>query len=203
MKGKVCLTLFLFFLSFLLLFFHGYETAKAGTDGNTCKIKGKALHTDSGALVSAGTITFIVKETGDRNSTTFTNGYFDLYCPPIDVSRNRFTIGIVVNSSNGKMGYNQLIVGTGSYAPQTQACSARQWHFRGYAVDSETGNLISQGNVTVGIKGKSETNKTGFSNGVWDIYFSPCLISGELYTFQFTITSENKKSYLFLNQVAK
>ena len=169
-----------------------------------CNITGYSLYYNNGTLTKDATITSIVKETGDRRYSDFSNGYFNLGCySPINHSTNKFTMGIIINSSDEKISYNQLIIGSGGFATQTQKCSTKRWHFQGQAIDSSSSSYIAQGNITAGIDGISGTNTTWFSNGIWDIYYSPCLISGEIYTFKFIITSGDRRSYMFLNQVAK
>lgn len=188
-------------LSFFILFTP--VTISDGLDP-LYKIKGYALYFNNGSFVPSGTITAIIKETGEKNFSNFVGGYWEVnLTSTLNNSQNKFSIGLIINTSDEKRGYNKLTVGVGSFATQTQKCSTKRWHFQGYAVDSSSGNYINQGNITVGIDGISGTNTTGFSNGMWDIYYSPCLISGKIYTFKFIITSEDKRNYMFLNQVAK
>jgi hypothetical protein len=169
----------------------------------SCIIKGNAYYVDTGQPISSGTITYIIKETGDTDYVSFTNGYFELYCAFADVPASRITVGIIVNSSDNKLGYVQLVTGGGPFKAQTQECSTKQWYFNGTAADISTGMYISQGNVSVSVMGTTYTNTTFFSNGKWSIQLSPCLISGQLYTFQIAISGENKLSVAFVNQVAK
>jgi len=166
-------------------------------------IKGFVIDFMSGSLISDGNVTAIVKETGEKNSTNFYNGHFEINLSSIlDYTQNRFTIGLFINSSD-KTGYSQLRIGSGSNAEQTQTCSRKQWFFKGNAIDSQTGNTIDNGQITISIKDTNEINSTNFYNGAWSIILSPCLISGEIYRFQFYIEGSNKKGYMFLNQVAK
>jgi len=167
-----------------------------------CNIKGYVSYLDTGELVQSGTLTSIVKETGDRDSTSFSNGYFDFgfYLPPSIIDK-RFTLGIIINTSDKKTGYNQLMT-SGSSISQTQSCSIKQWYFQGNAIDPEIGQTMS-GQVAVSVRGTNYVNTTTFLNGRWGIHISPCLISGGLYTFQFSVVSGDRKTYMFLNQVAK
>jgi len=167
-------------------------------------LKGYALDFTTGLRISSGTVTAMVRETGESNSNSFTNGYWTVDLQShLDYAKNRFNVGIFVSSQDKKAGYYQVRLGSGDFASQSQACSRKQWHFRGRAIDSETGQFISSGRITVSVMNYKETNTTAFSNGEWDIYFSPCLISGEIYTFQFVVESGNRRSYKFLNQIAK
>jgi len=102
------------------------------------------------------------------------------------------------------MGYIQLIAGGGKFLSAVQTCSIKTWQFSGTAVDT-TGAPITSGNLTVSVEGELQTytNSTIFTNGVLDINISPCLISGNLYTFNFKIASGDKVSSLSINQVAK
>jgi len=168
-----------------------------------CMLKGNAFYVDTGNEIASGTVTYIIKETGDTDSVSFTNGYFELPCAFPNVPGKRVTVGIIVSSSDNKLGYVQLIAGGGSSTAQTQECSTKQWYFNGTAADIVTGRQISQGNVSVSVMGTRYINTTYFSNGEWGINLSPCLISGQVYTFQFAISGENKLSVAFVNQVAK
>jgi hypothetical protein len=168
-----------------------------------CMLKGNAFYVDTGNQIASGTVTYIIKETGDTDFVSFTNGYFELPCTFPNVPGKRVTVGIIVSSSDNKLGYVQLIAGGGSSTAQTQECSTKQWYFNGTAADIATGRQISQGNVSVSVMGTRYINTTYFSNGVWSINLSPCLISGQVYTFQFAISGENKLSVTFVNQVAK
>jgi hypothetical protein len=168
-----------------------------------CVLKGNAFYVDTGNQIASGTVTYIIKETGDTDYVSFTNGYFELPCAFPDVPGKRVTVGIIVNSSDNKLGYVQLVAGGGSSTAQTQECSTKQWYFNGTATDASTGKQISQGNVSVSVMGTRYINTTYFLNGAWSINLSPCLISGQVYTFQFAISGENKLSVAFVNQVAK
>jgi len=185
-----------------ILIFSSY-LALANPDDPVYQIIGFAQDFETGLPISAGNVTAIVKETGEMNTSNIANGYFEVNLSSIlDYTKNRFTIGLFLNTSNEEAGYSQLKIGRGSYSPQSQVCSEKLWHFSGRVVDSETGQLVD-GKVRVSVKGTSEVNSTNFSNGICDIYFSPCLVSGQIYTFEFFILSEDKKSYMFLDQVAK
>jgi hypothetical protein len=175
--------------------------------GITYTIKGIALDSSTGEKILSGTATAIIKETGDRNSGTITDGSYTINLRThLNTSINKFTVGIILNSTDGRIGYNYMTMGYGPFAEQTQTCSVNQWHFKGKAIDSSTGTVIDQGTVQVTVvneAAKVYTNTTTFSAGSWDIYISPCLISGGLYTFQFTISSGEKTINMFINQVAK
>jgi hypothetical protein len=169
------------------------------------RISGYAFYSDTGQLIPSGTVIGIIKETGDSGTTTISNGYFNLLITlsTFDPSKNKFVLGLIINSTDQKFGYVQLISGVGNFISQVQTCSIKQWHFSGHATNPDTGLPISQGNITINIPGETVANTTAFYNGIWDIYYSPCLISGNIYTFQFIVTSGNKRSAFFMKQVAK
>jgi len=169
----------------------------------SCIVKGNAFYAETGNPIASGTVTYIIKETGDTDYSTITNGYFEMPCAFPNVPGKRVTVGIIVNSSDNKLGYVQLVAGGGSSTTQTQECSTKQWYFNGTAADISTGRYISQGNASVSVMGMTYINTTHFSNGKWSIQLSPCLISGQLYTFQIAVSGENKLSVAFVNQVAK
>jgi len=171
--------------------------------GVTCVLKGFVFYADTGNPIPSGTVTYIVKETGETDYVSFTNGYFELPCTLSQVPNNRLTVALIVNSTDNKLGYVQLVIGGGPPLTQSQSCSTKQWHFNGTAVDVGTGSYITQGNITVSVIGTRYSNTTYFSTGAWDITISPCLVSGDLYTFQFAIASGNRASITFLNEVAK
>ena len=169
-------------------------------------IKGIALYYDTGLPIQNGVIKGIIKETGESSYASISSdGSFILkFNSTVNASKNKFTLGLIVNSSDNKMGYTQLIAGGGNFVSSTQTCSIKQWHFTGKAVDS-SGALISSGNVMISVQSELQTytNSTSFNNGSWDIYISPCLIPGALYTFQITILSGDKTSSIYLMQIAK
>ena len=167
----------------------------------TYKISGNILDFFSGKGVGSGNISAIVVETGEKNTSYFSGNRFSIILSSnLDYSQNKFKIGILVNTSN-KTGYSQLIIGVGSQkAQQTQACSVKKYHFRGIAIDEE-GKLIENGKIKVSVE--SYTNSTQFSNGIWEIEISPCLIPGEVYNFKFLIEGNGKKGFFSINRMAK
>lgn len=168
-------------------------------------IKGVALYYDTGLPIPSGVITGIVKETGERGHASIADGVFLLkFNSTANATQNKFTLSLIINSTDSKMGYIQLIAGGGEFKSSVQTCSIKQWQFSGIAVDT-SGSPISSGNLTVSVEGELQTysNSTTFAGGVLDISFSPCLISGNLYTFNFKISSGGKASSLSINQIAK
>ncbi len=163
-------------------------------------IKGYALDFFSGNPITSGNAKAIIKESGENTLTSISDGYFEISLyTSLDYLQSSFTIGIFTNTSN-KTGYSQLVVGFGSQAQQTQACSTEKYYFRGIAVD-EKGKPIESGKIKVGVE--AYTNSTQFSNGIWEIEISPCLIPGEVYNFKFLIEGSGKKGFFSLNQLAK
>lgn len=172
--------------------------------GNCYLISGNAYDYFTGQPINNGTVTAIVKETGENVSTSFSGGSYS-FClySKIDASKNSFTVGLIVNSTDHKVGWNTLVIGGGPLTPQNQTCSVRQIHFAGGAISAS--GPISQGTVGVSVdteKGLT-TNSTSFTNGIWDIYISPCLVSGGLYTFYFNLAGDGKSTTLVIQQVAR
>lgn len=168
-------------------------------------IMGVALYYDTGLPIESGVITGIIKETGEVGYATIADGLFLLkFNSTVNTTRNKFTVSLIINSSDNKMGYVQLVAGGGEFMSSVQTCSIKNWEFSGVAVDT-SGASINSGNLTVSVEGELQTytNSTTFSNGVLDISLSPCLISGNLYTFNFKISSGGKTSDLSINQIAK
>jgi len=169
-------------------------------------VRGVALYYDTGLPIDSGVITGIIKETGEVGYASISpDGSFLLkFNSTANATQNKFTLGLIINSSDNKMGYVQLIAGGGEYMSNVQTCSVKQWQFTGIAVGT-SGAPINSGNLTVSVEGELQTytSSTTFNNGILDISFSPCLISGNLYTFVFKIVSGDKFSTLSLNQIAK
>lgn len=168
-------------------------------------VSGIAYYADTGLPITNGTITGIIEETGETAYATIVNGYFVLKSnTTLNATESRFTLGLIVNSSDNKIGYVELVPNIGAFPGTRQACSTKQWHFSGTTIDN-SGNLINSGTVMVSVNSEVQTyiNSTSFSNGSWDIYISPCLISGNLYTFQISVSSGGNISTLLINQVAK
>jgi hypothetical protein len=172
---------------------------------NPYMIKGVVLDYETGQPVQSGIITGIIKETGEIGTASIADGYFMLkFNSTTNVTTKKFTLSLIISTSENKMGYVQLIAGGGEFVSTVQNCSIKQWQFSGTAVDI-TGAPITSGNLTVSVNGELQTytNSTIFNNGVLDIGISPCLISGNLYTFNFKISSGDRASSLSINQVAK
>ncbi|TAL47275.1 hypothetical protein EPN87_03350 [archaeon] len=172
------------------------------TIGEQYTFIGTALDSVTGNVIQSGNVTAIIREAGDSTTTTFTGGVYNISVNTyLIANQTKFHTGIIVTGT-GKTGYNYLTVGNGPLAAQAASCTSKQWHFTGTALD-HAGQQISQGNVGVSVQGVTGSNSTSFSNGAWDIYFSPCLVSGGLYTFQFTISGDGKTGFLSSAQVAK
>lgn len=169
-------------------------------------VRGVALYYDTGLPIESGVITGIIKETGEIGYASISpDGSFLLkFNSTVNATQNKFTLSLIINSSDNKMGYVQMIAGGGEFMSALKTCSIKQWQFTGIAVDT-SGSPISSGNLTVSVEGELQTysNSTTFTGGVLDISFSPCLISGNLYTFNFKISSGGKTSSLSINQIAK
>lgn len=167
--------------------------------------KGVVLDYETGLPVSGGVVTGIIKETGETShSSISTDGSFILrFNTTVDTNKNKFTLSLVINSSDNKMGYAELVAGGGPFTASMQSCSIKLWHFTGRAIDPDTGNYVSSGTVTISVLGTTYTNSTSFSNGIWDIYISPCLVPGESYTFKFIVSYGDKSSSSFVEQIAK
>jgi hypothetical protein len=171
---------------------------------NIYKIYGNAFDSTTGTSITSGTAIAIIKETGERGQGIITNNMYSIILvTDIDINKTKFTLGVIL-SDGIKKGYNQVIIGNGPFTTQVQLCSSNQMHFSGTATDADTGAVISNGTVSVNVKEvNTYTNSTTFSNSNWDIYISPCLISGGLYTFNFIVrSSDGKQSNLFINQIA-
>jgi hypothetical protein len=170
--------------------------------GITYNINGVAIDSTSGAVIQSGTVTAIIQESGDNGTVSFTNGNYTI---PVRTfllaNQTTFHVGIIITGT-GKTGYNYLTIGNGPPATQTATCTTKQWHFTGTALD-QSGNSISSSTISVSVEGVSGTNSTTFSNGVWDIYISPCLISGGLYNFQFALAGISNTALFSRQIVAK
>lgn len=58
----------------------------------------------------------------------------------------------------------------------------------GYAYNTNTGNLISSGNVTVTIKETGDTASGTFTGGQWTLAFNACVVSNSRYTLGIKVT---------------
>ncbi len=166
-------------------------------------IEGSPLDYFTGLSIDSGTVTAIVKETGEKTSISFTGGSYS-FClfTKVNLKRLSATVGVIINTTDSKVGWNSIVVGGGPLAEQTQQCSVRQLRFAGKAIT--TSGAIGQGAVSVRVDTEAgfSTNSTSFTNGSWEIRVSPCLMSGGLYTFNFAISGEGRTSFLNIRQVA-
>jgi hypothetical protein len=171
--------------------------------GYLYNLRGYAYDYSTGYSLSSATATLIVRETGDRNTGSVTNGFYNLSLGTcLNSNQTKFTVGLIF--SNGvKKGFSQIVLGNGPFTTQTQQCSIQRLHFSGVAVDANSGIPVSSGTISVSVKDiNTYTNSTTFSNGNWDIYIWPCLVSGGMYQFNFIIaSSDGRQSNLLLNQI--
>jgi hypothetical protein len=179
--------------------FYGYKLCCV--IGGVYKVTGTVFNPMTGEPLREGRVMAILKETGEVDLINISDtGNFTAEFPmSVDANQNKFTLAIFANSTEGEIGYSQVLLGSGGTVQQRQTCSVKTWRFRGKAF-AESGELIPSGRVTITVSGLS--NSTTFSNGVWDIAISPCLISGEVYTFSI-IVSNGFESRLQIKQVAK
>lgn len=166
---------------------------------------GRAFDALTGMVVGIGNLTAIVKETGDRAYGVIAGGSFtlDLNVSNFDPSARRYTVGVRINDTSGKSGAYQLVVGGGIPTTGNQQCSTNLWRFAGTATDIVGGERITSGTVTLSVREASFSNSTTFSGGTWEIYLNPCLISGELYTFDIRLTSGGSTGEMAIQQIAK
>lgn len=157
-------------------------------------LTGNAYYYDTGLPITTGIVTAIIKETGEKGTATINNGAFTL---KINSTKNfttdSFTLSLIINSTDNRRGYAQLVVGAGRLATITQ-CSVKQIQFSGIAIDSVSGNSIQQGFVTVSAQGLPDVNSTSFTNGAWNIYYRSCFVLGQIYTFNILIYGNNNQT---------
>lgn len=173
-------------------------------DYDTITITGESLYISTGARISSGTVTATILQTGTTNSTSISNGQWEIsLTSPTAFQGRRSTIGIFVNDSSGKSGYYTMTVGSGSVLPPSTSCEDRLYRFSGTAVDPSVGTLSSSGTVRVDISGTQYSNSTSYSSGVWDIYVNACLPSGSFFNADVLVTdSGGKSARMFVRNVA-
>lgn len=155
-----------------------------------------------------GNVTVIVKESGQSVINYTTGGTFTTYIPSQirNFQSDLVTLGIFVNTTDQRVGYSVVEINAGGNVISSPNCVSKQWHFNGTAVSSSTGSGIAAGNISVLVRnsaGNIFSNSTGFNSRVWDIYLTPCLVPGQLSTFEFTITNGTATGYFSIRQVAK
>ncbi len=137
-----------------------------------------------------GNVTIIPVE-NPKNKTTvnFTDGQWSIDFDMIteDVQYLTFII-----DDNEKIGYTQVKLDNDN-PRKTTGCSIQNISVSGYAVNVNSGNPITSGNVRVSILDTDYTNITSFS-GEWNIDFHPCLISGKIYTLYILISDNTGKT---------
>lgn len=172
---------------------------------STIEVTAKSLYSLTGLQLTSGTVTVTVLETGESESATISGPQWSvpLYSRT-NLNNTGFTLGVNVNDTAGKSGYFAVrIFGDLSLPPQT-ACTQQRWRLTGTAVDPSTGTFSSSGTVRVDIKDTTYTNSTTFSGGAWEIFVEPCLISGNVYTFDVSLSDgASRNGIIVLRQVAK
>lgn len=166
---------------------------------------GRVFDSITGAILNLGNATAIVRETGDKGYGVITGGTFtlDLNVSSFDPTTRRYTVGVRVNDTSGKSGAYQLIVGSGPPPSTQQSCTTNLWHFNGTVSELSTAQDVTSGTVTISVRDTEYGNSTSFSSRVWDIYLRPCLVSGELYTFDIAISSGSAVGRTSIQQIAK
>ena len=137
-----------------------------------------------------GNVTVIpVENPTNKTTTNFTNGQWSIDFDMItkDVQYITFIV-----DDNEKIGYTQVKLDNDNPAKVT-VCSNQNISLSGYAVDVNTGDSITSGNVRVSILDTDYTNTTSYS-GEWNIDFHPCLISGKIYTLYILISDNTGKT---------
>jgi hypothetical protein len=172
---------------------------------DTVIITGRSLYLATGSSVNSGRVTATILETGESNSSAISGTDWDvtLTSPTAFGSgTRRATIAIFVNESSGKSGYYKMIVGTGGFAAPPTTCTNKVWRFSGTVVDPFVGSLTSSGTVRIDIAGTAYSNSTSYSNGVWDVYVTPCLVRGKTFDANILlIDSDGKTSRATVRQV--
>lgn len=172
-------------------------------------IVGLALDRYTGLPISSGIVRGIVRETGDSNSTSINaDGTWRLMLESSEeIEDKTANIGIRVSGSGQTgdvLGSHVLLVRSDEGFTGVFPCTQQTWRFSGIAVDPSSGELSVAGNVQVNIRGEQFSNTTSFSGGVWEIYATPCLVSGDVYTFDLSMSdSSGNTGLITLNHVAK
>ena len=92
-------------LALLLVLF---SSAKSDGLDPIYTMKGYILDFNTGLAMPEGNVTALVKETGESNSTGFSDGYFEINLPStLDYAKEKFTIGLFINTTN-KTSYSQI-----------------------------------------------------------------------------------------------
>lgn len=171
---------------------------------DTLVITGSSFYLATGVRVSSGTVTATILETGSTNSTTVSNGRWDVsLTSPTAFQDRRATIGIFVNESSGRSGYYTLVLGTGQAAAADTACTDRAYRFSGTAVDPSVGSLSSSGTVRVDVVGTAYSNSTSYSGGSWEVYVTLCIVKGEPFDADILVTdSGGQRARVLVRQVA-
>lgn len=173
--------------------------------GDTIVITGSSLYSSTGTRISSGTITGTILETGDSNSTSVGGQDWSLAISSLrSLDDSVSNVGLRVTDSSGKSGYYAVRVGSGEVSPASDECSANTFRFTGTVANAFTGSSSGSGTVGIDVEGTAYTNSTSYSNGLWDVGVSGCLVTGRVYTFNVKLRGDDGSSGLVnIRQVAK
>lgn len=171
-------------------------------DYDTIIITGRSLYLATGSGISSGNVTATILETGESNSTRITSANWDISLTSPTAFRERATIVIFINDTAGKSGYYTLFAGEGGSPTPPTACTNKAWRFSGTVMDSSTSSLSTSGTVRVIIENTAYSNSTSYSNGIWDVRVTPCLVRGSTFNANIQlIDSGGKRGSLTVRQV--
>ena len=157
------------------------------------RVKGIALYYYTGERVN-GNVTVIPVETpNDKENSTVSNGEWT-----VDLNTNTENIQFtIIIDDNQKVGYNEIKLNTPTATRLN--CSVQNIFLSGYAVDIDSGNTITSGNVRISVLDTEYTNTTTFT-GIWSIDLYPCLIPGKTYSLYVIVSANTGKRGEYLQK---
>ncbi len=167
-------------------------------------VSGNVFDSITGNPISGGTVTLIIKESGDSGSGTINNGVFTGQIQSyLDANSSSLTLGLISNGG-GKIGYAQFILGSGPFANQIAACKLKTFQLQGYAIDPTSGQVLQSGTVTGFLTNETTTitNTTSFTSGQWSISLTACMFLGGMYPIDLILNAAGKTVQEELNVIS-
>jgi len=158
------------------------------------RVKGIALYYYTGERVNGNVTVIPVEEPNDKGNSTVSNGEWSVALNTNIENIQYFTIII---DDNQKVGYNEIKLN--NPINTRLSCSVQNIFLSGYAVDIDSGNTITSGNVRISVLDTEYTNTTTFT-GIWSIDLYPCLIPGKTYSLYVIVSANTGKRGEYLQK---
>lgn len=159
-------------------------------------------------LAGSGTVMISVKETGDKNISTFGGGYFSVSPIFCLVPGRTYTFVLQAESAGEKafMNFERVAAVPSqnlSCSSAAAGCSFKTYSVSGWALDSKTGSLIQSGTVKISVAETGDTFSAAFGGGYFSVNPQFCLSPGAVYSFVLSIEGSGRQGFMTYRRAGK